>query len=138
MQDETPLLDLYAQEVEALKDTPPVSIYAEKLAVLAMISNIQLALRHPGSNGWIAEQGRAIAEQLQQIFPVDSAIYKVIKMGFNPIFDSPQIQVQCSESPGTESAAEIYQFVKNKLSADLDEIGWEIIEDDELWSDNHG
>lgn len=127
MTEQTPLIKLYMQELEALKDTPPVPMYIEKLAAIAIITNIQLALRYPGNNNWSAEQGKAIALQLQQLFPTDSAIYKVIEMGFNTIFDSPYIQ--CSET--TQSAEEISELLKTSVRSDLEDIGWEIIDEAE-------
>ena len=77
------LQELYTQELEALIDAPPVPLYIDKLTALAIINNIQLALKQPENTGWSAESGKAIALQLQELFSPDSAIYQVLEMGWN-------------------------------------------------------
>ncbi|AFZ15578.1 hypothetical protein Cri9333_4809 (plasmid) [Crinalium epipsammum PCC 9333] len=83
MNNPTPLQELYTQELEALKDAPPVPLYIDKLTALAIINNIQLALKQPENKGWSAESGKAIALQLQELFSPNSAIYQVLEMGWN-------------------------------------------------------
>lgn len=82
-----PLLEKFTEEMRALESEEPIPLDIDRLAIVTIISQIQLALRHPGNNGQSAEDAKEICRQLQTAFEPDSAIAQVIEIGWNPLFD---------------------------------------------------
>ena len=85
--EDRPILEQMAIECESLKNEPPVPVYLPKLAALALVTQIQLALRHPENKGWNAEQGKSIARELQALFNKNSATYQILEKGWHEEFD---------------------------------------------------
>jgi hypothetical protein len=83
-----PDLEKYAGEVNAMQDLPSASVELSPLAALAIISHIQLAIRHPEiANSEFAKIAIDVAKQLQNLFNKDSETYKVLELGWNPKAD---------------------------------------------------
>ena len=83
-----PDLEKYAREVNAMQDLPPASVELPPLAALAIISHIQLAIRHPGiADSEFAKIAIDVAKQLQNLFNENSETYKVLELGWNPEAD---------------------------------------------------
>ena len=91
-----PDLKKFAQEAEALRDLPTVSVDVHPLGAVALISLVQLAIRHPGvsHHGW-GKIAVKVARNLQEkFFNRDSEIYKVLEYGWGPAPESvPSDQV---------------------------------------------
>jgi hypothetical protein len=83
-----PDLKKYVQEVNEMQALPPASVEVPPLAALAIISHIQLAIRHPEIAGnEFAKIAIDTAKQLQNLFNKDSETYKVLELGWNPESD---------------------------------------------------
>jgi hypothetical protein len=80
-----PDLPKYAQEVNAMQDLPAATVEIPPVAALAIVSHIQLAIRHPGiADSEFAKIAVDVAKQLQNLFNKDSEVYKVLELGWNP------------------------------------------------------
>jgi len=83
-----PDLKKYAQEVKEMQLLPAASVELPPLAALAIVSHIQLAIRHPGiADSEFAKIAIDGAKQLQNLFNQDSETYKVLELGWNPEAD---------------------------------------------------
>jgi hypothetical protein len=83
-----PDLRKYAQEVNEMPAQPAIAVQIPPLAALAIISHIQLAIRHPGiADSEFAQIEIDVAKQLQELFEEDSETYKVLELGWNPEAD---------------------------------------------------
>jgi len=98
-----PDLTKYAQEVNEMPALPSIPITISPLAVLAIISHIQLAIRHPGiADSKFAQMAIDAAKQLQNLFNEESETYKVLELGWNPEADF----LEPSEDPFNEFCEE--------------------------------
>jgi hypothetical protein len=85
---EKPELKKYVQEVNEMQLLPAASVELPPLAALAIISHIQLAIRHPGiADSEFAQIAIDVAKQLQKLFNPISETYKVLELGWNPESD---------------------------------------------------
>jgi hypothetical protein len=83
-----PDLEKYAQEVNEMQMLPAASVKLPRLAALAIISHIQLAIRHPGVGDLeFSKIAIDVAKQLQELFNKESETYKVLELGWNPEAD---------------------------------------------------
>ena len=83
-----PNLEKYAQEVNKMQDLPAATVELPPLAALAIVSHIQLAIRHPEiADSEFAKIAIDVARQLQNLFNEDSEVYKVLELGWNPAED---------------------------------------------------
>jgi hypothetical protein len=84
-----PSLKEYAAELAELEKAPPCAIEIAPLAAIAIVSHIQLAVRHPSlaDNAPLTKIARDVALQLQALFNSESATYKVLEMGWNSQHD---------------------------------------------------
>ncbi len=94
----------YVQEVKKMPTLPAASLKIPPLAVLAIISHIQLAIRHPEiADTEFAKIAIDVAKQLQTLFDQDSETYKVLELGWNPEADiltpSGELDDQFCEEP---------------------------------------
>jgi hypothetical protein len=80
------VLKKYAQEINQMQRLPPVSVEIPPVAALAIISHIQLALRHPGTEdpAEFTQIAIDVAKQLQSLFNPESTTYQVLELGWNP------------------------------------------------------
>jgi hypothetical protein len=79
----------YAEELNAMQTLPAVSVKLPPLAALAIISHIQLAIRHPQiADSEFAQIAKDVAKQLQNLFNKDSETLKMLERGWNPEADS--------------------------------------------------
>jgi len=86
-----PNLKEYAAELTELENAPPTAIKLHPLAAIAIISHIQLAIRHPsvaGKDG-LTQIAIDVARQLQDLFNPESTTYKVLELGWKPEEDIP-------------------------------------------------
>lgn len=84
-----PDLRKYVQEVNQMRSMPAIAVEISPLVAMAIISNIQLAIRHPGiADSEFAQIAIDAAKQLQKLFEKDSEIYKVLELGWNPEADT--------------------------------------------------
>jgi hypothetical protein len=85
-----PDLDKYTQEMRAMQSLPPASVELPLLAAVAIISHIQVAVRHPDIEGTkFSELAIDTAKQLQGLFDSESETHKVLELGWNPEADLP-------------------------------------------------
>jgi len=83
-----PDLKKYAQEINKMQLRPAISVKLPPLAALAIISHIQLAIRHPAlADSKFAKIAIDVAKQLQNLFNSESETYKVLELGWNPAAD---------------------------------------------------
>ena len=95
---EEPDLKKYAQEVNEMQMLPAAFVEIPPLAVLAIISHIQLAVRHPGiADSKFAKIEIDVAKQLQNLFDRDSETYKVLERGWDPTEDILPAERFCDE-----------------------------------------
>lgn len=87
-----PDLKKYAEEMEEMQNLPPASLEIPPLAVLAIITHIQLASRHPKVGGDLTKIAIDCAKQLQGLFNSNSVTYQVLELGWNPEEDIPFAQ----------------------------------------------
>jgi hypothetical protein len=88
-----PDFEQYAAELKKLEDEPPAAIELPVLAAIALINHVQLAIRHPGLADKSGHTKMAIdvALQLQALFSPESAIYKVLELGWDAESDLPRV-----------------------------------------------
>ena len=81
-----PNMKKYAEEVNLMQDSPPACIELSPVAVLAVLSLIQVAIQRPGvADDQFAQIGIAAARELQEsLFNQNSEIYKALEFGWNP------------------------------------------------------
>lgn len=134
------LEDKFIREIQALKNASAVSIKLPPLMAFAIITQIQLASRHPANVGWCREQACSAARQLEDLFDPDSAIALALEMGWDETKDRPikpegKIVAETA-SLGDVSEAELLAIarleqVSRQIVDDLNEIepdaGWEIL-----------
>jgi hypothetical protein len=85
---EEPDLKKYAKEVNEMQMLPAKFVELPPLAALAIISHIQLAIRHPVvADKEFGKIAIDVAKQLQNLFDQDSETYKVLELGWNPEAD---------------------------------------------------
>jgi hypothetical protein len=78
-------LKKYAYELSAAQNLPPASVEIPALAAIALISHVQLAVRHPEVTEYSLKKAAIdAARQLQALFNQDSEIHKVLELGWNP------------------------------------------------------
>jgi hypothetical protein len=84
-----PSLKQYSAELAELKNAPPCAIEILPLQAIAIVSHVQLALRHPSlaDNSALTKIARDVALQLQALFNSESATYKVLELGWNSQHD---------------------------------------------------
>jgi hypothetical protein len=71
-----PDLRKYAQEVNEMPALPAIAVQIPPRAALAIISHIQLAIRHPGiADSEFAQIEIDVAKQLQELFEEDSETF---------------------------------------------------------------
>ena len=84
----SPDLKKYALEVSEMQNLPAATVKLPPLAVLAIVSHIQLAIRHPEmADSELAKIAVDVAKQLQNLFNPSSEVYKVLELGWNPAED---------------------------------------------------
>ncbi len=78
-------LKKYAYELNAAQNLPPASVEIPALAAIALVSHVQLAVRHPEVTEYSLKKAAIdVARQLQALFNQDSEIHKVLELGWNP------------------------------------------------------
>ena len=83
-----PNLKRYTDEIDAMQDLPPITIKIPLVAAIAIISHIQLAIRHPTIEDDIFTKiAIDTARQLQNLFNPESATYQILELGWNPETD---------------------------------------------------
>jgi hypothetical protein len=84
-----PDLKKYGQEVNEMQMWPAAPVELPRLAALAIISHVQLAIRHPKvADTEFTQIAIDVAKQLQNLFDKDSETYKVLELGWNPEADT--------------------------------------------------
>jgi len=116
----------YAQEVMEMQLLPAASVKLPPLAALAIISHIQLAIRHPGiANSEFAQIAIDVAKQLQNLFNQDSETYKVLELGWNPEADILTPSEKSEEEFSDDRKIEFKKAIKNYFQNEginLDEV----------------
>jgi hypothetical protein len=81
------LLERYSQAVRDIEHLPPIRITLDPVPALMLLSNLQLALRHPQNVGPSASIVRAIAQHIQEHLSVNNDMRQILQMGWNRAFD---------------------------------------------------
>ncbi|HEY1599691.1 MAG TPA: hypothetical protein VGG64_08825 [Pirellulales bacterium] len=75
---------------EALRNHPGVDLQLDAKAAVIVMSQLQLALRHPGNCGTSSLIARAVADNLIQLLAMgDAEVERLLRLGDNPHFDRP-------------------------------------------------
>jgi hypothetical protein len=77
--------ELEAAFVEAVRTAAPVKLELSALEAVAIVGQIQLALRHPANRGESTKIARAFIEEVRRQVP--EGLQRNIDAGFNPKFD---------------------------------------------------
>ena len=86
--DEERLKRQFIKEFAALvEDKASVRLDLTPREAWAVLSNLQLALRHPENNGSSAKMGRRIAERLQRMVASEGALAEVARRGWDQRYD---------------------------------------------------
>lgn len=86
--DEKQLFEQFTEEFKLLEGVPFV-LDTTAMHAWAIMSHLQLALRHPKNNGPTAEIARQVANQIiETLAPPGSALREVAERGWNPHFDA--------------------------------------------------
>lgn len=76
---------------QALGNAPAWSVTIEAYTAFILISQLQLAARHPENTGPAANLAKGFAVNLAQIFnSIDPRIVAIIDKGWDPNFDIPR------------------------------------------------
>lgn len=85
---ETELLRAFAEEFKELcASERRVELELTPLEAWALMSNLQLALRHPNNVGPTARTAKGVAERLQGIVAPDGVLAEVARRGWNVRYD---------------------------------------------------
>ncbi|WP_449420103.1 hypothetical protein [Phormidium nigroviride] len=77
------LIDAWAAECKELLNAPPLPVQLDPMVAIAIISQIQLASRHPENNGWMMTQAVEAARVLQTLFSPTSVTARVLELGWD-------------------------------------------------------
>lgn len=82
------LQDDFVREFKALSEDPqPVVLTMTKVQAWQLMSQIQLALRHPNNVGPTARTVRGLAETIEKAVATTPALKQVARMGWDSRFD---------------------------------------------------
>ncbi|MDB9514133.1 hypothetical protein PN499_23305 [Kamptonema animale CS-326] len=77
------LIDAWAAECKELLNAPSLPVQLDPMVAIAIISQIQLASRHPENNGWMRTQAVEAARALQTLFSPTSVTARVLQLGWD-------------------------------------------------------
>lgn len=85
----TGLIDEARDELEQLIAGTPVVVELDPLEAWAVLSHIQLALRHPDNNGALSRAGRDAGKRLQDALGerLGPVLHELAEMGWDPQWD---------------------------------------------------
>ncbi len=78
----------FAREFSALSNEPEIDIKISPLAAWCLISQIQLAVRHPANNGITAKHAKDIAVALQSRVTLSKSMQDVMALGWHKEYDA--------------------------------------------------
>jgi hypothetical protein len=100
---------------------PAAFVEIPPLGVLAIISHIQLAIRHPGIvDSEFTQIAIDVAKHLQKLFNEDSETYKVLELGGNPEEDRSVNELREKDPQLVEAIKSYFDKEGIDLDADLD------------------
>jgi hypothetical protein len=127
------LVDAYMDELMQLSHAPnAATLEIDDYIAVAIIGQIQLASRHPENTGWNRDQAIVVAKELQKLFNPESAIAKVLELGWSQTFD---VTVP-SEQRIEKRFREIGQIVLEDLNNQDPDGRWEFVTDDDGENDD--
>jgi len=122
------LVDAYMDELKQLSHAPnAATLEIDDYIAVAIIGQIQLASRHPENIGWSRDQAIVVAKELQKLFNPESAIAKVLELGWGQTFDvvvPPEQRIE-------KRFREIGQIFMEQLNEQDPDGHWELLTDDE-------
>lgn len=77
------LIDAWAAECKELLNALPFPVQIDPMIAIAIISQIQLASRHPQNTGWMMTQAVEAARGLQTLFNPASVTARVLELGWD-------------------------------------------------------
>lgn len=77
--------------LDELSEHRPVHLELDPLVLLALIGNLQLALRHPGNRGDSAQLVRNLVDQAIDTLEVSADAKELLRRGDNPAYDVPSL-----------------------------------------------
>ena len=89
--DDAYLFRQFSRDFAGLANRRPIVLRLTALQAWALLSQLQLALRHPANIGPTAETARRIAEGLEAIVATTSALQEVARRGWDPAFDGAAV-----------------------------------------------
>lgn len=85
---EDPIFEPFSEEFRALcLDPQPIELLLSKLQAWALLSQLQLALRHPENKGTTADVGRHFAKEIERQVAKTPALAEVARRGWNEKYD---------------------------------------------------
>lgn len=93
------LIERFEKEMAQFKagEYEGATIQLHPIVAFAIITQVQIASRHPANKSWYAEQAKRACQQMQEMFNPFSATCKILDMGWNLTGDfepSPEEQVK--------------------------------------------
>lgn len=80
-----------ARCVELLGNAPIVYLEIDAFSAFALVGTMQLALRHPGNVGHVAERMRDLARSIQEMLgKIDPLVERMCERGWHSCFDMPR------------------------------------------------
>lgn len=81
------LIERFKKEFQELESKPVIYLELSQLQAWILMSNLQLALRHPDNKGQSSKTAIEIATNLQNIVASEGALKEVAEMGWLPEYD---------------------------------------------------
>lgn len=97
IKDSIPLLEAATEQLKRLREQPPIPVEISQDAAMVLISQLQLALRHPQNTGPSRDQARAFIEGLRsRIAAPGDPLDQLIAMGYDTRYDvfGPPVRVR--------------------------------------------
>ena len=89
IKNDEPLFEQFSEEFRNLcLDPQPIELLLSKLQAWALLSQLQLALRHPENKGATADIAKHFAEEIQKKVATTPALAEVAKRGWDPKYDT--------------------------------------------------
>lgn len=86
------------QALRELSTQPPLTVEISPLLAFLVLSNLQLALRHPANTGKSNDEVRKFFIGLRaKVAPTGGVLDRVIQMGFDETFDRPRDNAAITE-----------------------------------------
>ncbi|BAY34193.1 hypothetical protein NIES2107_60980 [Nostoc carneum NIES-2107] len=91
------LLAKFGDDFKQLSNEPIIQLSISPLMAWQIISQLQLALRHPENSGASSKSTRHFVDTLASQMPMTDSLKELFNMGWNPDYDQPQTKKPTTE-----------------------------------------